>query len=283
MAAVPGTLYLVGTPIGNLEDITLRALRVLREVDLIAAEDTRVTHVLLARHDIHTPLVSHHEYSGPARRAHLIGLLQAGKDVAVVTDAGLPAISDPGAELVRDALAAGLSVTVVPGPTAVETALALSGIPAQEFHFLSFLPARSAARRSRLSQAASLAGALVFYEAPHRLVESLADMQAVLGDRRAACARELTKKFEQVVRGLLSELVAHFRVKPPRGELTVIVEGATAQEEKADLSAAVAEAHALIAAGLAPSRAVSHVAKWRRVPRRELYQAVLQEGETEDG
>ncbi len=180
---MPGTLYLVGTPIGNLEDLTVRAQRVLREVDVIAAEDTRVTQGLLSHFDIHTSLMSHHEHSGPARRAKLVELLREGKSVAVVTDAGMPGVSDPGGELVRDCAAAGLPVTAVPGPTAAATALALSGIPAQEFHFLSFLPNKPGPRREKLARAADLSGALVFYEAPHRLLESLSDMQAVLGDR----------------------------------------------------------------------------------------------------
>lgn len=279
MPAATGTLYLVGTPLGNLEDISPRAVRVLQEVDYIAAEDTRVTRALLAHYGIHTPLLSHHEHSPQRRRAELVKLIREGKTVALVTDAGMPAVSDPGAELVRDCAAAGLAVTAVPGPTAVETALALSGIPAQQFHFLGFLPSKAGPRREALTRAAGLAGALVCYEAPHRLVESLADMQAVLGDRQAACARELTKKFEEVVRGTLSEVRAHFAAQPPRGELTLVVEGAADREEKGDLTGGVAEARELIAAGVSPSRAVAHVAKWHGLPRRALYQAVLEEHE----
>jgi len=282
MAAEPGTLYLVGTPIGNLEDITLRALRVLREADLIAAEDTRVTQVLLTRYDIHAPLLSHHAHSSPARRAAIVALLQEGKSVAVVTDAGMPGVSDPGVELVRDCAQAGLPIVAIPGPTAVVTALALSGIASQEFHFLGFLPAKAGPRREALARAADLAGALVFYEAPHRLLDSLTDMVSVLRDRPAVCARELTKKFEEVVRGRLSELLAHFQAQPPRGEMTVVVEGAAARAEKGDLIAGAAEAQELIAVGMSPSRAAAHVAKWRGLSRRELYRAVLAEREGAD-
>ncbi len=271
-----GTLYLVGTPIGNLEDITLRAVRVLGEVDVIAAEDTRETQKLLARYEIHTPLMSYHEHSGPRRREEIIALLRGGKDVAVVSDAGMPGISDPGAELVRDCVAAGVPVTAIPGPTAVATALALSGFFAQEYLFFGFLPARPGPRRAALQSATNRPGSIVCFEAPHRLIESLSDLREVLGDRNAVCARELTKKFEEVARGTLSELIAHFTEHAPRGEMTVVVEGASVEKKAGDLAAGVAEAKELIAAGMAASRAVAHVAKWRDLPRRALYQAVLE-------
>ena len=273
-----GTLYLVGTPIGNLEDITLRAVRVLGEVEVIAAEDTRETQKLLARYEIHTPLLSYHEHSGPRRREEIIALLREGKDVALVSDAGMPGISDPGAELVRDCVAAGILVTAVPGPTAVATALALSGFFAQEYLFLGFLPARPGPRRAALQRATNRPGSLVCFEAPHRLIESLSDMREVLGDRPAVCARELTKKFEEVARGTLSELIAHFTEHAPRGEMTVVVTQAprpAAKKQAGDLTAGVAEAKELIAAGIAASRAVAHVAKWRDLPRRALYQLVI--------
>ena len=273
-----GTLYLVGTPIGNLEDITLRAVRVLGEVDVIAAEDTRETQKLLARYEVHTPLMSYHEHSGPRRREEIIALLCAGKDVALVSDAGMPGISDPGAELVRDCVAAGVPVTAIPGPTAVATALALSGFFAQEYLFLGFLPARQGPRRAALQSATTRSGSIVCFEAPHRLLESLTDMHEVLGDRPAVCARELTKKFEEVARGTLSELIAHFTEHAPRGEMTVVVRGAAVEKQPGDLTVGVEEAKALIAAGLATSRAVAHVAKWRDLPRRALYQAILEGG-----
>jgi 16S rRNA (cytidine1402-2'-O)-methyltransferase len=278
-----GTLHLVGMPIGNLEDITLRALRVLREVDIIAAEDTRVTKVLLSRHEIRTPTLSYHGYSGPKRLTAILDLLREGKQVALVTDAGMPAISDPGSEIVRACAEAGLTVVTVPGPTAVATALALSGFLAQEYLFLGFLPNRAGPRREALRTTTNRAGAIVCYEAPHRLLETLEDMRTVLGDRQAACGRELTKLFEEVVRGTFSELIAHFSEHAPRGEMTVVVEGAPVEAEAPDLPAGVAEAKELIAAGMAPSRAVAHVAKWRHLPRRALYQAVLEEQDAPAG
>lgn len=274
--AAPGTLYLVGTSIGNLEDVTLRAVRLLGEVEVIAAEDTRVAQTLLARYQIRTPLISYHEHSAPKRRGEIIARLREGKNVAVVSDAGMPGISDPGAELVRECVAANLPVVAVPGPTAVATALALSGFFAQEYLFLGFLPSRRGPRREALQGAVTLPHALVCFEAPHRLVESLEDMREVLGDRNAVCARELTKKFEEVVRGRLSELIARFTARAPRGEMTVVVQGERADKQQRDLAAGAAEAGELIAAGMAASRAVAHVAKWRGLSRRALYGVVIE-------
>jgi 16S rRNA (cytidine1402-2'-O)-methyltransferase len=277
MSPTPGTLYLVGTPIGNLEDITLRARRVLGEVDLIAAEDTRVTRTLLDRYEIGTPLTSFHEHSRPQKIAEIIAALQQGKSVAVVSDAGMPAISDPGADLVAACVQAGLPLMVVPGPTAVATALAASGFLAQEYLFLGFLPNRTGPRREVLRRAAQQPGALVCFEGPHRLVESLIDMQEVLGDREAICARELTKKFEEIVRGRLSELIAHLAAQPPRGEVTIVVKGEPVGEKQGDLAQGAAEARELMDLGLPASRAAAHVAKWRHLPRRDIYQAVARE------
>jgi len=279
MGDLPGVLYLVGTPIGNLEDITLRALRALREVSLIAAEDTRVTRVLLQRHGIQTPVLSYHARSGPGRLAQLVELLRSGKDIALVSDAGMPGVSDPGAQLVSACARAGLPVTVVPGPTAVSSALALSGVSAREFCFLGFLPRRPAARREALRRSVHQPAPLVVFEAPHRLRESLEDMLDLLGDRPAACCRELTKKFEEVVRGSLSELIAHFSGKAPRGEFTIIVAGAPPGCEKADVERARVEVRELIQAGLSASRAAAHVARWRGVPKRLLYSAGVEERE----
>ena len=270
-----GTLYLVGTPIGNLEDITLRALRVLSEVDVIAAEDTRVTRRLLQRHDIATPVVSYHQHSEERRVARLVGMLREGKNVALVSDAGMPGVSDPGARLVSACTEAEVSVAVVPGPTALSSALALCGLPTGEFVFLGFLPARPAARRKLLVRIAGQPSAVVCFEAPHRLRESLDDLVSALGDRPAICARELTKKFEQVVRGRLSDLVSHFSENEPRGELTLVIAGAPIREGEADLAEAIQEARDLIESGLSASRAVSHVARHRGVARRELYRAVV--------
>jgi 16S rRNA (cytidine1402-2'-O)-methyltransferase len=194
----------------------------------------------------------------------------------------MPAISDPGSEIVRACADAGLTVVVVPGPTAVASALALSGFLAQEYLFLGFLPSRAGPRREALRTTTDRGGALVCFEGPHRLLETLEDMRTVLGERQAACARELTKMFEEVVRGTFTELIAHFSEQAPRGEMTVVVEGAPVEAEAPDLPAGVAEAKDLMAAGMAASRAVAHVAKWRHLPRRALYQAVLAEQDTPD-
>ncbi len=219
-----GTLFVVGTPIGNLEDITLRALRVLSEVDLIAAEDTRVTRVLLEHHGIKTPLIPFHEYSRAAAVQKLLARLEQG-DVALVSDAGTPGISDPGCALVQGALAAGMPVTAVPGPSAVIAALAISRLPTHSFTFVGFLPRKSGPRRRLFEAQRERGETLVAFESPYRLVASLRDLAAVLPNRPTVVARELTKKFEQVVRGTASEVLAHFEATPPRGEITLLVAG----------------------------------------------------------
>ena len=224
------TLYIVGTPIGNLEDVTLRALRILREVGLIAAEDTRVTRRLLARYDIDTPLVSYHEHSGQARREAVLAALREG-DVALVCDAGMPAINDPGPQLARDAAAAGASVVIVPGPSALTAALAVSGIRAPTFTHLGFLPRRAAERRRLLESLARHPAPLVAFETPHRLRAALQDALDALGDRGVAVCRELTKLHEETFRGTLSQALAHFTA--PRGEFTLVIEGAPESEADA--------------------------------------------------
>lgn len=269
----PGTFYVVGTPIGNLEDISLRALRVLRECDVIAAEDTRHTRKLLQRHEIDTPLTSYHQHSGERKLRELLRMMESGKDVALVSDAGMPGFSDPGAKLVLACVEAGLPVTVIPGPTASSAALAISGFSGREHVFLGFLSAKTGERRETLTRVAQQLGALVVYEAPHRLLDSLKDMLAVLGDREAVCARELTKRFEETTRGSLSELIAHFSEVEPRGEFTVVVKGAT-DETETDMAEAVGEVHELVKTGLSQSSAIAHVAKWRDVSRNALYRAV---------
>lgn len=274
MDTTPGTLYIVGTPIGNLEDITLRAIRVLGEVDIIAAEDTRVTQTLLRKHGIATPLVGYHQHAGEKRAADIVAKLQAGKSVALVSDAGMPGFSDPGARLVALCAQAAIPVTVIPGPTASSAALAVSGMSGREHCFLGFLPAKGGERRQALSLVKDHRGALVCYEAPHRVVETLRDLLELLGDRQAVAARELTKKFEEIVRGTVSVLIAHFERTEPRGEFTLVVAGAAAQAEP-DLAAALEEVRELTAAGLSRSRAVEHVAKHRAVPRNKLYRAVV--------
>jgi len=219
-----GTLYVVGTPIGNLEDITLRALRVLREVPLIAAEDTRTTRKLLAAHGIATPLTSYHDFTSPAKRRSLVDHLRE-QDLALVSEAGMPGISDPGYRLIRAAIDAGMAVVPVPGPSAIIAALVVAGLPTHAFHYLGFLPRRSGERRRLFARVAPSEDTLVMFESPHRLVASLGDMLEVLGPRPMAAARELTKRFEEVVRGTIAEVLEHFRATPPRGEFTLVVAG----------------------------------------------------------
>jgi 16S rRNA (cytidine1402-2'-O)-methyltransferase len=220
-----GTLYLVGTPIGNLEDVTLRALRILREVSVIAAEDTRTTRKLLTHYDIHTPLTSFHDYSARGKVRTLIDRL-ADADVALVSEAGMPGLSDPGFPLVAAALANGVRVTTVPGPSAVISALVLAGLPTHAFHYLGFLPRKQAGRRRLLTRVADEPDTLVMYESPHRLLAALGDIEATLGPRAIAVARELTKRFEEIIRGRVDEVRAHFERTPPRGEFTLVVAGA---------------------------------------------------------
>jgi 16S rRNA (cytidine1402-2'-O)-methyltransferase len=219
-----GTLYVVGTPIGNLEDVTFRAVRVLREVGLIAAEDTRTTRKLLHTHTISTPMTSFHDFSGPGKSRRLAERLQ-NDDVALVSEAGMPGISDPGYTLIRAALEAGHTVVPVPGPSAVLAALVVSGLPMNAFHFLGFLPRKSGERRQALAAVANEDATLVAFESPHRLVASLADVAAILGDRPMAAARELTKRFEEIVRGSVLEIREHFEQQAPRGEFTLVLAG----------------------------------------------------------
>ena len=219
-----GTLYLVATPIGNLADITHRALQVLRDVALVACEDTWHTRKLLQHYGLDTKTISYHEHNEQQRARELIELLEQGSDVAVVSDAGTPAISDPGFRLVRAAIENGVAVVPVPGPSALIAALVAAGLPTDEFFFGGFLPARSGARRARLSELRSVPGTLIFYEAPHRLAASLQDAYEVLGEREAVVARELTKLHEELRRGRLSELAEHYSKVDPRGEIVLLID-----------------------------------------------------------
>ena len=267
-----GTLYLVATPIGNLEDITLRALRTLREVDLIACEDTRRTGRLLARYEIKTPLISYYEHNKLTKLGHILDILQM-KDVALVSEAGMPGISDPGYELVRAAISAGIAVVPIPGSSAPIAALAVSGLPTDSFVYLGFLPRRRKERRRFLQAIAREKRTLVAFEAPHRLLASLEDMEEVLGDREMTLTRELTKLHEEVIRGSVSHLRAHFKEVRPRGEFTLVIAGA---KEEAWEEEKVREALRELRAGGASGReATREVAQLSGHPRREVYKIWL--------
>ena len=237
IAMTTGTLYLVATPIGNLADITHRALQVLKDVDLIACEDTRHTNKLLNHYGIGTKTISYHEHNEQQRATQLIDKLKEGSDIAVVSDAGTPSISDPGFRLVRAAIENDVNVVPVPGPSALISALVAAGLPTDEFFFAGFLPSRPNARRTRLTELQSVPGTLIFYEAPHRLVATLKDALEVLGEREAVVARELTKLHEEIRRGRLSQLTAYYADKKSdiRGEIVVLIDrnvlGATQKQE----------------------------------------------------
>ena len=236
IARVPGELFIVATPIGNLEDITQRALRVLREVDLIACEDTRHTRKLLNHFSIDQKTISYHEHNERERAEELCELLESGQNVALVSDAGTPLINDPGYRIVTAAIERGIRVIPVPGPVAVIAALAASGLPTDEFFFGGFLPARAHPRRARLEELRAVRATLAFYEAPHRIEAALKDAAEALGNRRAVVARELTKLHEEFVRGTLNELVEQFsQVGTARGEMVLIISGEAVESSPANL------------------------------------------------
>ena len=222
-----GALYIVATPIGNLEDISLRALRILKEVDLIAAEDTRHTRILLNHYNIRTPLTSCHEHNEKAQVPKLIERLRSGENLALVSDAGTPAISDPGYRLVVEAVRAGIRVVPVPGPSAVASVLSASGLPTDRFVFEGFLPSKNRERGTRLQALSNESRTMVFYEAPHRLKESLIEMRRILGDRQIVIAREVSKVHEEFLRGTIGELISQLAEREVKGELTIIVQGAS--------------------------------------------------------
>ena len=228
----PGTLYLVATPIGNLEDITLRALRTLRECDVVAAEDTRHTGQLLRHFEISKPLLSYFQFNEAKRSEEIIERLGRGEKVALVTDAGTPGISDPGERVVRAAVNAGLRVESVPGACALVAALTASGLPADEFHFIGFLPHKSGQRRNQLEAARSLPGTLVLYESPYRIEKLLGELAELMPDRDVVLARELTKKFEEFLRGKPAELIAHTKTRALKGEFVVLISPARPGETK---------------------------------------------------
>jgi 16S rRNA (cytidine1402-2'-O)-methyltransferase len=273
-------LYLVATPIGNLEDITLRALRVLKEADVIACEDTRHTGRLLQHFGISKPTVSYHEHNERERTAELIEKLATGASIALVSDAGTPGISDPAYRLVQAAIERGVKVMPIPGATALVTGLIASGLPTDSFFFAGFLPPKQQARRARLEALQTIRATLVLYEAPHRIREMLADALVVLGNRVAVVARELTKLHEEFLRGTLSELIE--RLSEPRGEMVVIIAGFAEDEVKAMTGSITTQVEELMATlELNRNDALKQAAKARGISKNEAYQLLLSEKQNE--
>ncbi|WP_274941902.1 16S rRNA (cytidine(1402)-2'-O)-methyltransferase [Chordicoccus furentiruminis] len=278
-----GTLYLVGTPIGNLEDISMRAVRVLKEADLIAAEDTRTSRRLLDAYEITTPLTSYHKFNEEEKGNALVGRLLSGESVALITDAGMPAISDPGEILVRKCRDSHIPVTAVPGPSACVTALALSGADTRRFVFEGFLPQETKEKKEALARLKGETRTIILYEAPHRLRKTLSELKDALGeDRSVALARELTKKFEEVERMALSEACLRFGTSDPRGEYVLVIDGKSPEQAARERAAAwesltIPEhvAH-YEAQGLSRKDAMKAAAKDRSVTKRDIYAAMLE-------
>ena len=271
----PGTLYIVGTPIGNLEDMTFRAVRILQGVDAIAAEDTRHTGKLLHHFQITTPQVSYHEHNRITRTGELVERLQQGQAIALVSDAGMPGISDPGYELVKACVEAGLTVVPIPGCSAVVAALTASGLPSDRFVFEGFLPAKPKDRRAHLEQLKSESRTLVFYEAPHRLRQTLQDLLMLGGDRAIVLARELTKLHEEFWRGTIAEAVDQYRDREPMGEFTLVLAGAELNPLILSDEALKTELQTLINQGISRSEASRQLAQQTALPRRQIYQLAL--------
>jgi 16S rRNA (cytidine1402-2'-O)-methyltransferase len=272
-----GTLYVVGTPIGNLEDMTFRAVRMLQSVDLIAAEDTRHTGKLLHHFQIKTPQISYHDHNRLSRIPELIQRLQQGLSIALVTDAGMPGISDPGYELVKACAEENILVVPIPGVSAVITGLSASGLVSDRFTFEGFLPAKEKDRRAALEVLQTEVRTMIFYEAPHRLQKTLQDMAIVLGsDRQIVLARELTKMHEEFWRGTVGDAIARYVDRDPQGEFTLIVAGFQREESPLSESVLKAELQNLIAQGLSRSDASRQLAQQTSLPKRQLYQLALQ-------
>ena len=268
------TLVVCATPIGNLDDVTLRVLQALRAAEIVLCEDTRRTRLLLARYDIRANLISYHEHNEAERTAEVLPRLRAGELVALVSDAGLPAISDPGARLIAAAVRSGVPVTVLPGPSAVETALVASGLVSERYQFLGYLPRGHGPLEALWAELARWPHAAVAFESPQRLPRTLASLATALPERRAAVCRELTKRFEEIVRGTARELAERF-VEAPKGEITLVVgasEAARGREDDGDAAAAVAE---LVAAGLPRRHAAELVSRLTGVARNRLYESSL--------
>lgn len=276
-----GTLYLCATPIGNLEDMTFRAIRVLKEADLIAAEDTRNSVKLLNHFEIKTPMTSYHEYNKIEKGHKLVERLQNGETIALITDAGTPGISDPGEELVKMCQKAGITVTAVPGAAACITALTISGLPTRRFAFEAFLPTDKKERQAVLDELKEETRTIVLYEAPHRLVKTLKLLRDVLGGRKVSVCRELTKKHETVFATTLPEALAYYEKNAPKGECVIVIEGKSRleirEEEKAQWEQLTVEEHMehYLSGGMEKKEAMKQVAKDRGVSKRDIYQALL--------
>lgn len=271
-----GTLYVVATPIGNLEDMTFRAVSVLQQVGAIAVEDTRHTSKLLRHFDISKPLISYHDHNRKSRQPELLARLQRGEAIALVSDAGMPGISDPGYELICGCLEAGVAVVPIPGASAVVTALSAAGLPTDRFVFEGFLPTKEKERRDRLSSLIREPRTLVLYEAPHRLRQTLQDLADTVGaDRAVVLARELTKLHEEFWRGTLAEAQRHYRDREPHGEFTVLVAGAVRQLPTLSDELLLAEVQRMLLDGLSRSEASRQLAQQTAVPRRHIYQLAL--------
>lgn len=272
----PSTLYLVGTPIGNLEDMTFRAVRILQNVDLIAAEDTRHTGKLLQHFQVTAPQVSYHDHNRNSRTPELIARLQQGKSIALVTDAGMPGISDPGYELVRACAEAGILVVPIPGCSAAIAALSASGLPSDRFIFEGFLPVKGQPRRNRLEALQTEPRTLIFYEAPHRLRQTLTDFAEWFGnDREMTLARELTKLHEELWRGTVASAIAHYQTCEPQGEYTVVVAGAHLSQPILSEAALKEELQSLLQQGFSRSQASRQLAQQTSLPRRQIYELAL--------
>ena len=263
-------LYLVGTPIGNLEDITLRALRILREVDLIAAEDTRQTLKLLNKYEIKNHLTSYYEHNKKEKGIELIEKLKNGLNIALVTDAGMPGISDPGEDLVKLCIKNNIEYTVIPGPTAFSTALVLSGISDESFIFVGFLSAKKGEREAKLKELANEKHTLIFYEAPHKLNKTLESIKKILGNREIAVCRELTKKFEQVIRGTVEEVSEYYTENESKGEFVLIVNKPKSENIVFEIPI-FEQVQNLIDGGMDKKSAIMHVSRLRNLPKRVVY------------
>jgi 16S rRNA (cytidine1402-2'-O)-methyltransferase len=265
-----GVLYIVSTPIGNLEDITLRAVRILKEVDAIAAEDTRHTQKLLNKFDIHTPLTSYHDHNKEEKAPVLVARLLEGKNVALVSDAGTPGISDPGYFLINLAIGQKITVVPIPGATAAIAALSVSGLPTDRFVFEGFLPSKQTARLKHLEELSKEERTLIFYEAPHRILQTLDDMQTVLGDRKTVLTRELTKVHEQVIRGSLSEVKIQLEAGSMKGEFTIIIQAAI-EEPMKPVDTLEYLKNLMLHRGLSKKEAVAIAAEELGLPKKEVY------------